>query len=277
MISKVLEILIIQPSLQLNNLNANLSEYQDLIVASQKFRSNQSVICLPEYWNGLRREVTSEHTFSKSLQFLERISSEYSSWVIGGSQVVLEDQDIFNRSHIFDPSGNMIGCYNKRHPFGYERVQGFTQGTKELIWEISGWRAAIRICSDLWNTQDFLKLIETEIDILFCPTLTAVPSLEYTNYGRLLWHNLALVRAKEAAMVLVVSDMAEQIIREPHSSAGASCLVDPSWRFVNSDELGKNLLTAIEKGKRGSISKAVDYERLQSQKTYRKNIGLMEN
>ncbi|NHJ01030.1 MAG: carbon-nitrogen hydrolase family protein [Candidatus Heimdallarchaeota archaeon] len=277
MSSDKLEILVLQPSLQLNQLDSNLLEYEALLNCNiNGFRENQTAICFPEYWNGLRKEAVSETTYFKSLNFLERIAKEHSSWIIGGSQVVKEIEQLYNRTHLFNSSGKLLGYYDKQNPFGYEKTQGFTKGDKELIWNLSGWKAAIRICSDLWNVNGILKLLETEIDILFCPTLTVVPSIDYTNYGRFMWYNLAVVRAKEAAIIVTVSDMAEQVIREPYYSVGASCLADPSWRFKNSDTVGTNIINTMKNGERGTFLKIVDLEKLHSQREYRKNVGLME-
>jgi hypothetical protein len=86
---------------------------------------------------------------------------------------------------------------------------------------------------------------------------------------------LAVIRSKEAAAAVVVSDPAIQPIKEPYWCAGASCIADPSWRFNNQDPIGKNILTTIPDGKEGIIIKELDLEAIKKQKTYRKKMGLL--
>ncbi len=211
----------------------------------------------------------------KSLEFLSKTASRYSAWLIGGSHLMSENGTFRNKSHIFSPTGKLIGTYNKRNLFGYERYQGILAGEKDFIFKINNWKSTIRICSDLWNTKDHSSLLRKEIDVIFSPVLTSLPDQSYTNYGRFLWHNLAVIRSKEAAVVVVVSDPAMQAIKEPYWCAGASCIADPSWRFKNKEPLGTNILSSLPDGCEGVISVNLNLEKIKEQKHYRINMGLM--
>ena len=90
-----------------------------------------------------------------------------------------------------------------------------------------------------------------------------------------MWNNLAVIRAKEAASALIVSDSAMQPIREPYWCAGASCIIDPSWRFSNNEPIGNNILSSIPDGSRGIISATLDLTRIRQQRQYRKDMGLL--
>ena len=181
----------------------------------------------------------------------------------------------FNRAHVIDPSGYLIGTYEKRHPFGYERIQEISPGNKNLFWKIDDWQATIQICSDLWNTNDYSLVVSKDIDLVFCPILTTIPDQSYTAYGRFMWHNLAVIRAKEAATAVIVSDSAMQPIRDPYWCAGASCIVDPSWRFTNEEPIGKRILSSIPDGNRGVVSETLDLDKIRQQRQYRKDMGLL--
>jgi predicted amidohydrolase len=165
--------------------------------------------------------------------------------------------------------------YDKRHPFGYEKLQEITPGTKNLFWQLDDWKATIQICSDLWNINDYSVLVTEDIDLVFCPILTTIPDQIYTNYGRFMWYNLAVIRAKEAASAIIVSDSAKQPIREPYWCAGASCIVDPSWRFTNEEPIGKNMLSSIPDGSRGIVTVTLDLNKIRQQRQYRKDMGLL--
>jgi predicted amidohydrolase len=275
-VNRKLEIISLQPKTKLNDLNYNLKNYKRLFEKySVIFRSAQ-VICFPEYWNGIRKDFYNQTLFEKSIEFLEELAVSTKKWIIGGSQLIKDQVDTYlNRSHIFDPSGNLVGTYDKRQPFGYEKIQGINAGKKELIWKINDWKAGIRICSDLWNTSDYSSLVTQEIDLLFCPILTTLQDSSYTNYGRFLWHNLAVIRAKEAAAAVIISDTAKQPIREPYWSAGASCLADPSKKFRNQEITGQRILSTIPSGEEGVLSVKLDLHQIREQRQYRKDIGLL--
>ncbi len=274
-----LKITALQPSLKLDKLNHNIKQYRHLFDEYTNDIQTSEVLCFPEYWNGLRKGAYSDTLKEKSVDFLKETATSYSVWVIGGSHLVRDlergDERFFNRSHVFDPSGHSIGSYDKRHPFGYEQLQEIIAGDSVLIWQIDDWKVTVQICSDLWNTKDYSSLTTKNIDLVFCPILTTLPDSSYTNYGRFMWHNLAVIRAKEAAAAIIVSDTAMQPIREPYWCAGASCIADPSLRFTNMEAIGHGILSTIPNGGQGVVSVTLDLDRIRDQKQYRKDMGLL--
>ena len=275
--SDLLTISVLQPRLKLNDLDYNLKSYSSILTKfSTKLKKSQ-VICFPEYWNGIRKDKYSDNVHDLTLEFLKNTSFDYSAFIIGGSHLFKENKTFKNRSHVLSPEGKLIGFYDKRHPFGYEQHQGIMPGEKDFFFKIGKWKATIRICNDLWNTHDHSILIKEGIDIIFSPILTSLSEQSYTNYGRFLWHNLAVIRSKEAASAVVVSDSAIQVIKEPYWCAGASCIADPSSRFSNQEPFGTNLLVSIPDGKENILSVTLDLNKIQEQKQYRLKMGLMEN
>jgi predicted amidohydrolase len=267
-----LSVISLQPKTKLNDLKSNIDSIHKL---SRDINNHFDVLCLPEYWNGIRKDEYSQPIFDRSISFLEELSSSLGCWIIGGSQLTEDQGKYYNRSHIFNPTGKLIGTYNKQQPFGYEKIQEVEPGKEDLIWKIDGFTIGIRICSDMWSTSAYSSLISNnELDIIFCPILTTLPESSYTNYGRFLWHNLAVIRAKEAASAIVVSDSAMQPIREPYWSAGASCAVDPSKKFKNREIIGSNLIYSIPDGREGIVSLVLKLDEIQDQRQYRKKMGL---
>jgi predicted amidohydrolase len=148
-------------------------------------------------------------------------------------------------------------------------------GTDHFYWKLGEYKASVCICNDLWNLKNVEKIIETDTDIIFVPTLSVVPKRSDTNYGQHIWHNLAFIRAKEGAMAVVVSDTARIPIIDPYWSSGATCIVDPSKRFSNHETKGKHMIKKLDSGERGFIIKTVFLSEIREQRSYRKNIGLM--
>ncbi len=273
--SSHLRITTLQPDLKVDEFNNNLKQYQNLFTEFSATLKISDAICFPEYWNGMRKGSYTEAVHETSLAFLKEVAIHYSTWVIGGSHLVKDEDSYFNRAHIFDPSGRLIGTYDKRHPFGYEQLQEITPGDKDFIWRINDWKVTIQICSDLWNIIDYSSLINENFDIVFSPILTTIPDRLYTNYGRFMWYNLAVIRAKEAATAVIVSDTAMQVIHDPYWCAGASCIVDPSYRFTNEEPIGKNILCSIPNGSKGVVSVTLDLDKIRQQRQYRKDMGLL--
>lgn len=270
-----LKITAIQPHIRIDEFNHNINQYRHLFDEFSTTIQTSEVICLPEYWNGIRKGAYTETIHQRSLDFLKEIAISYSTWIIGGSHLVKSKEKITNRSHVLNPSGEMIGYYDKRHPFGYERHQEIIAGENDLIWQIQDWKATIQICSDLWSTKDYSSLITKEIDLVFSPILTTIPHSTFTNYGRFMWHNLAVIRGKEAAAAIIVSDTAMQPIRDPYWCAGASCIVDPSFRFTNQESIGQHILTSIPDGIKGIVTVTLNLDKIREQRRYRKEMGLL--
>lgn len=270
-----LKITALQPKVVIDQFDHNLEQYKRLFDEFSNTIKASEVICFPEYWNGIRKGSYTEALHEQSLDFFKALATHYSVWVVGGSHLVKDKDNYFNRSHVFDTSGNLIGTYDKRHPFGYEQLQEIIPGDNDFIWQINDWKATIQICSDLWNTNDYSSLISKDIDLIFSPILTTLPNSSYTNYGRFMWHNLAVIRGKEAAAAVIVSDTALQPIRDPYWSAGATCIADPSWRFTNQETLGQGILSTIPNGSQGVVSVTLDLDRIRDQKQYRKDMGLL--
>lgn len=274
-VSDSILVISIQPSIVLHDLEATIQEYQNLLENSLFEKDKRKVICFPEYWNGLRGKNVNSENLDISINYLKTVSKKFGAFIIGGSIVTLKEKNLVNQSTVIAPNGKIIGKYEKQKLFGYEKIQEFAKGSSNFFWNISGFRASIRICNDLWNTQLTQDLIENEIDVLFVPALTVVPDKSFTLYGRYLWHNLALIRAKECAAAVIVSDSAEGPLMQPYWTTGSSIIVDPSQKFTNIEKAGDNMVINLDLGQRGIIRKRIELKDIREQKAYRKEVGLL--
>jgi predicted amidohydrolase len=275
--SDTLNIVSLQPIIQLHNLSVNLSNYEGLFEEHMTSISEADAICFPEYWNGLRIKSTDHKSIQDSEDFLKNIAQSYSCWIIGGSSVIKAGNNYYNRSIIIDDKGHNVGIYNKKRLFGYEKFQDLTPGEDFFFWDLGLFRSTVCICNDLWDPLFIQELIQRKIDVIFVPALTVVPEESYTNYGQFIWYNLAFTRAKEGAMAVIVSDTAKAMLSDPFWSTGASCIVDPSKRFINQELTGKNMINKIESGKRGIVSMKISYQSIRDQKDYREAMGLLDS
>jgi predicted amidohydrolase len=232
------------------------------------------VILFPEYWNSIRslEQVTSLK--EASLSFLEETAVKLHAFVIA-AHLEEEDGHIYNRCHVIDSNGASMGHYDKHHPFGHERERGIHAGVSEYFFHINGYKAGLRICSDLWHGKEFQSLIEEEVALVFVPALTVITDRDHVKYGREMWHFLSTIRAKEGCMAVCVSDAAAGKLDGNYFTAGASCIVDPSLRYTNTKTLSTTLLTSVAGGKEGYCIKEISLISIKEYRRYRKMMGLL--
>ena len=178
-----------------------------------------------------------------------------------------DDGAIFNSTYVFDESGEYVGVYNKRILFGQEARRRRAGSGRPGVFELRGWRVGVLICADFWHPE-LAREISQEVDLLCVPAETVVPTREYVSYARTLWFNLAMTRAQENAVPVVVSDWAvtqlragEELLvadtRRNHFTSGGSSIVDPSAR-PNLDRIQSRL----SHGGAGELTATLDLERV---------------
>ena len=75
--------------------------------------------------------------------------SKTKNCTIISSMIIKDDDKYFNRAVIVNPQEDVF-CYDKRHLFRFEGEKDiFTNGNKQLIFNVSGWRIMPQICYDL--------------------------------------------------------------------------------------------------------------------------------
>ena len=233
------------------------------------------VVVLPEYWNGLRNPGLVNKFAEKSIEILCDFAQKKKVYIIG-AHLTCRDGAVYNRCYVVNNKGEVAGFYNKKHPFGRERKKGLSPGDKEFIFDLAGWKASCKICSDLWHTEDFIYLIKQNVDILFTPIMSVVTDPGYISYGKHTWYYLAITRAKEGCLALCVSDSAKGLITGKYYTTGASCIVDPSIRFKNEESPFNSILTSVPGGKAGFCLKTISLTDIFNYRNYRKEVGLLQ-
>lgn len=270
-----LTLLCLQLNYYRNNFNSAVTQLKNSVQNINSETKKIDVIILPEYWNGLQDLELVNKFAEKSLSILCKMALEKKVY-IAGAHLVCKDSAVYNRCYVVNNKGEIAGFYDKKHPFGYERKRGLSAGNRELIFDLMGWKASCKICSDLWHTEDFIYLIKQNVDILFTPIMSVVTDFDYISYGKNIWFYLAITRAKEGCIALCVSDSAKGLITGNHYATGASCIVDPSIRFKNNELPFSSILTSIPEGKAGSCIKTISKADIINYRNYRKEAGLLE-
>jgi predicted amidohydrolase len=159
-----LNVTIIQSDLVWENIDANLSRFEDKI---KTISTPTDLIVLPEMFSTgftMQSVQYAESINGKTIKWMARMS-QTSQAVVTGSIIIHEGGKYYNRLIWMRPDGSWTH-YDKKHLFamGGEH-QSYSAGTERLIVELKGWKICPMICYDLrfpvWarNTEDYDVLI----------------------------------------------------------------------------------------------------------------------
>jgi len=129
------------------------------------------IILLPEMFNtGFTSEPVkvAETMDGPTVSWMRDLASG-KNVIIGGSLVIREGEDFYNRLVWVLPNGE-VGTYDKRHLFAYGGEGAkYTAGGSRLIARVKGWKINLQICYDLrfpvWSRQQ-MQGSEPEYDLL---------------------------------------------------------------------------------------------------------------
>jgi predicted amidohydrolase len=145
--------------------------------------------------------------------------------VVGGSHHERRTGGSVNAGVVVDPSGGIIGRYEKLRPYASER-QFVEPGTGLGEFTIDGTHVLVLICADFWFVDLVLRATRAP-DIVLVPALS-VTRKSSPDYSRALWRHLAISRAYEFGAYVGVSDWAYPSELPIHFSAGAGGFADPT-------------------------------------------------
>jgi len=237
------------------------------------------LLVLPEVFNAVPSDYD-PNLAGQARAFLCTLATACSVAVVGGSiDRLCEHGSRRNTCFVLDSDGREVGAYDKRVLFADEQGTR-TPGTGAGIFELAGVRVGVLICADLWDAALMRELVG-QADVLCVPAKTTVGSAAYTEYARRLWWNLALTRAMESGIPVVVSDWPEMRheavaaadgtrVRSVHYTSGGSSIVDPGKR-PRMDELQ----LVLPRGQEGVLSSTIDLEALAAYRAHRRAVGLL--
>jgi predicted amidohydrolase len=122
-------------------------------VAAQAAKDNAGLLLYPEMVAQRGIQDASKGEEVKAL--LSKLASQHRMYV-GASLYVIDQTDgrTYNRGVLYDRSGQLIGEYDKTHPYSPETTTGgITPGSKTAIFETDFGKIGFVICYDSWFTD----------------------------------------------------------------------------------------------------------------------------
>jgi predicted amidohydrolase len=155
------------------------------------------MVCFPEKWNIKNGDPLkdSEEEDGPSIRCLERIASENGIYVLGGSIWEKEGKKYYNKSRLFDRSGNCIGLHRKIHLYKFEKMV-FTPGDRLEPCKTEFGKVGMTICFDLAFPEVARILTLKGADIILNPSFIVSSGIEN-------WHIYLKARALENRMPIV--------------------------------------------------------------------------
>ncbi len=141
--------------------------YMDKLIAEPP-----DILALPEYYfveTGDDSVVASSFRKEEIIEELRRFSSTLGCILVGGSMVEHVNGNLYNRSYLLD-SGDIIGFYDKIHPYDNEGRGLIKEGMEYKVFEVRGIRIGILICADVLYRGSFDNLRGLRPDLIFVPT-----------------------------------------------------------------------------------------------------------
>jgi predicted amidohydrolase len=153
-----LNITLIQSNLYWEDVNQNLSQFDDML---NQLQSQTDLIILPEMFNtgfSMSPIDIAESMDGPTIEWMRQKATKLNC-AITGSLAVLENGMYYNRLIWMHPDGT-YSFYNKRHLFRMGNEQHhFVQGEERLIVEFQGWKICPLVCYDLrfpvWSRNQY--------------------------------------------------------------------------------------------------------------------------
>lgn len=237
-----------------SDVNRNLNRALNLIRDASE---HVSLVALPEFFlirgdhgSILEAAVTLD---SDSVRQLAATARDQDVNVLAGS-MPFEDPDredrCYNRSLLFDCSGEIVARYNKIHRFDVDLESGPTvresdvlsQGRTPTTAHVDGIKAGLSICYDLRFASLYRRYAEERVQVLF------VPSNFTRETGRAHWEPLLRARAIENQAYVVapnqigtnpdtgVASLGQSLIVDPWGQVIARCSDNEGWAMAPVDE-----------------------------------------
>lgn len=130
------------------------------------------ILALPEYYFVAPEDnsvVASSFKREKIIAELQELSSALGCILEGGSIVEQVEGDFYNRSYLLD-SGQVIGFYDKIHPYDNEGRGLIKEGIEYKVFDVRGIRIGLLICADVLYRESFENIRGLKPDLLFVPT-----------------------------------------------------------------------------------------------------------
>lgn len=260
----------IQPAIYWQDPARTFASIASLLAQAAAAAAPLDLAVLPEHFDAQIAEKEDEGPWLAGQTFAAELARQHQVNLVAGS---IERWDAaagarLNTTVVYSRQGQPLGHYDKRRLFGFERQRHVQPGSDPLTLQVEGVSVGVLICSDLWHPE-LTRPMAAQAALLCVPAQTTIRPESEPAYARMLWHTLAMTRAQENVLAVVVSDQAANS-QAPFRCGGVSSITDPSAEPVLSD-----IQRVLADGGAGYLTARLDLARLERFRSYRRAAGLL--
>lgn len=203
--------------------NKNLKTMEEYVSRAKK--EGADVICLPEMWTCPYQNSYftkfAEEDFGKTYKKMSQVAKENGVYLIGGSIPIKSGDKIYNRSYVFDKSGNEIYRYSKINLFDiedYKESDTISAGKSLGVFETEYGIFGLAICFDLRFPELFQSFRDFGAEVIF------VPSTFMKKTGERHFHLLNQARAVDTQCYIVSPAIARDHELSKNAYAHSLCV-----------------------------------------------------
>ncbi|MCG8570868.1 MAG: carbon-nitrogen hydrolase family protein [Spirochaetes bacterium] len=205
-------------------LDQAVNEYAKLIIFPEMFFYPYEIKNIP---------AVAEQNF-ETLKIFQKKAKEYQVHLCTGSMAIQENDQIYNRAYLIDPTGQIILEYSKMHLFDVDlpslkvlESSVFTPGNELKVAKTDLGKIGLLICFDIRFPELARKLT------LMGAEMIIVPAAFNTTTGPAHWHINMRMRAVENQVYLAAVSPARNSHTKYHAY-GHSLLIDP-WGEIKAE------------------------------------------
>jgi len=208
-----------QIEIKANDFNTNLKKIE--VFAKKAAQKKCDFFCIPEYsWTGPNCPENVADKFAKlAKKEASRIAKKYKFYFIAGTVVEhlkeISGNCLYNVCYVFDPSGKIIGHYDKRHPVpGLEKE--ITPGPVHKKIKTKYGLIGLQICRDILYSETTKITADMGAKIIFSPTFWSRSSNVFSSVIKEFHHNdeifpikyIPIARAIENEVIFILVNAA---------------------------------------------------------------------
>ena len=130
---------------------------------------------------------------------IKQLAKEHNLYIALGT-IRKDDDKRYNATLLIDPSGGIIGSYDKRALWGWD-LDHFSRGNSLGVFEIDGIKIGLRICFEVRFPEYFRELFKESVELCFISSNDVSEEDSPARYGMIKAH--LLTRAVENVMTVV--------------------------------------------------------------------------
>lgn len=218
--------------------NENLD--QVIKLSEQAIQSGANFVLTPENTflftmdKKILKERSEHHEKGNCINHIRKFIKSKKIWFLVGGTPVQDGRDIFNRSILLNPNGEVVSTYDKIHLFDvdlpngeiYRESEKFKAGNKIIVTKLPWGNLGLSICYDLRFPNLYRQLMKKGADFI------TVPSAFTKNTGERHWHALIRSRAIEN-FCYVLAPAQTGLHHNKRETYGHSIIVSPDGNILS--------------------------------------------